>query len=104
MDQKFVADALGVHNKSFGAKRSQANDLTNNPIARNFDWRETALRIKTSGMCQRLIRARGYEKSTRRQGATEKPPTMDFRTGVRNLRHHLPPSNRRICLIVSDIT
>jgi hypothetical protein len=33
MDQKFVADALGIHDKSFGAIRSQADDLANNPIA-----------------------------------------------------------------------
>jgi hypothetical protein len=60
MDQKFVADALGLHDKSFGAIRPQANYLTNNPLARNFDRRETALPVKAGGTCRRLTRARGH--------------------------------------------
>ena len=49
MDQEFIVDALRVNDKSFGPKRSQANDLTNNSIARNFDRRETALGVEDGG-------------------------------------------------------
>ncbi|HWS90490.1 MAG TPA: hypothetical protein VN282_26205 [Pyrinomonadaceae bacterium] len=58
MDEKLVAEALGVHDKSFGAIRPQADDLTNNPLARNFDRRETALPVEPGGARRRLTRAR----------------------------------------------
>jgi hypothetical protein len=60
MDQKFIADALRVNDKSFGAVRPQADDLTNDSIARNPDRRETAFAVKAGGRCERLRRARGY--------------------------------------------
>jgi hypothetical protein len=61
MYEKLVADALCVNDESFRAIRSEANDLTNNPLARNFDGRETAFALKASGgKCQRLRRTRGH--------------------------------------------
>lgn len=43
MDQKFFAHSLRLNYKPSGAKWSEANDVTNDPVARNFNGREMAL-------------------------------------------------------------
>jgi hypothetical protein len=43
VDQELVADALRGDHETLGAVRSQADDLTNDSVARDFDGRETAL-------------------------------------------------------------
>lgn len=45
MDKKFVAYSLGLDFKTFGAIWSETDNFTNDPIARDFNRREVAIRI-----------------------------------------------------------
>ena len=45
MDEKFVAYSLGLNFKTFGAIWSETYNFTNDPIARDFNRCEVAIRI-----------------------------------------------------------
>lgn len=56
MDQQFVAETFGLGNEAARTIQSQANDLTNDAIARNFYRRETSWFGEGAG------RSRGHQE------------------------------------------
>ena len=49
MDEELLTDFLRFNHEPFGTKRPEADDFTNDPIARNFHGREVTLRIEGGG-------------------------------------------------------
>ena len=51
MNQKLLAEALCGNNKAFVAIRSEADDFTNDAVARNSDRGKMALGMEAGSQC-----------------------------------------------------
>jgi hypothetical protein len=75
MDEKFLTDSLRLDHKPFGTIRSEADNLTNDSITRDFDRREMPIGTYRGGD---TIRARCHQQGARGQRAAQKASAIDF--------------------------